>query len=122
MTDRELARITALAEVPVWALPPVGLFFALVNAGAEEAAFRGVLLDSIHSAVGTTAALFIQAAAFGIDHYAHRVPDGPWGAVLSGGYGLMLGVIRLRSRGMLAPWMAHAITDAAIFVMIVTST
>jgi hypothetical protein len=34
----------------------------------------------------------------------------------------MLGVIRLRSRGVLAPWIAHAITDAAIFVMIATST
>lgn len=122
MTDREFAGITAIADVPLWALPPTGLFFALVNAGVEEAAFRGVLLDSIQSAVGAVGALFIQAAVFGIAHYAHGVPDGPWGAVLSGGYGLMLGVIRLRSRGMLAPWMAHAITDAAIFVMIVMST
>jgi membrane protease YdiL (CAAX protease family) len=122
LTDRELTGITAIAEVPVWALAPTGVFFALVNAGVEEAAFRGVLLDSIHSAVGSTGALFIQAAAFGIAHYAHGVPDGPWGAALSGGYGLMLGVIRLRSRGMLAPWIAHAITDAAIFVMIALST
>ncbi len=122
LADPEFTGITALADVPAWALAPVGLFFALVNAGVEEAAFRGVLLDSLHSAVGATAALFIQAAAFGIVHYAHGVPDGPWGAVLSGGYGLMLGVIRLRSRGMLAPWIAHAITDAAIFVMIVMST
>ena len=122
LTDPEFTGLTAIADVPVWALPPTGLFFVLVNAGVEEAAFRGVLLDSIHGAVGAIAALFVQAAVFGIAHYAHGVPDGPWGAVLSGGYGLMLGVIRLRSRGMLAPWIAHAITDAAIFVLIVIST
>lgn len=121
-TDPEFVGLTAIADVPVWALPPTGFFFVLVNAGVEETAFRGVLLDSSHSAFGAIAALFVQAAVFGIAHYAHGVPDGPWGAVLSGGYGLMLGVIRLRSRGMVAPWIAHAITDAAIFVMIVIST
>jgi membrane protease YdiL (CAAX protease family) len=122
LADSDVAETQIFANVPLWALPAVGLFFAVVNAGAEEAAFRGVLMNSLHSAVGPTVAVLLQAAAFGIIHYQHGVPDGAWGAGLSAGYGLILGVIRLRARGMLAPWMAHAITDAGIFVLLVVWT
>jgi len=34
-------------------------------------------------------------------------------------YGLMLGAMRLRSGGLLAPWIAHVLTDLVIFVLIV---
>jgi membrane protease YdiL (CAAX protease family) len=47
-------------ELPVWALLPVGATFAVVNAGAEEAAFRGILMDGVVSAVGLVGALLIQ--------------------------------------------------------------
>jgi uncharacterized protein len=105
-------------ELPVWALLPVGATFAVVNAGAEEAAFRGILMDGLVSAVGLTGALLIQAIAFGVAHYPQGLPNGTWGAFLSAVYGLMLGVIRLRARGMLAPWIAHAATDLTIFLLL----
>jgi membrane protease YdiL (CAAX protease family) len=108
-----------IADLPTGALPAVGLAFAIVNAGVEEAAFRGVLMDSLRSAVGVWGALVLQAAAFGLVHYAHGVPNGLIGAVISGIYGLALGLVRLRARGMLAPWIAHAVTDLAVFVLLV---
>jgi uncharacterized protein len=90
----------------------------VVNAGAEEAAFRGILMDALIGAVGVAGAVVIQAVAFGLIHYPHGLPNGTWGAALSGVYGLMLGLIRLRAGGMIAPWIAHAGTDLTIFVLI----
>jgi membrane protease YdiL (CAAX protease family) len=111
--------VEVIAELPLWALPPIAIFFALVNAGAEEAAFRGILMYGLEGAVGVPGALLVQAAAFGLLHYPHGVPSGTWGALLSGLYGLMLGAIRLRAGGMLAPWIAHAATDLMIFTLLV---
>jgi membrane protease YdiL (CAAX protease family) len=102
----------------MWALLPVGAIFALVNAGAEEAAFRGVVMDALVSAVGVMGAVLIQAMAFGLVHYPHGLPNGTWGALLSGVYGLILGLIRLRAGGMLAPWIAHVATDLTIFLLL----
>lgn len=114
--------VGVISEVPLWALAPIGLFFAIVNAGAEEAAFRGLLMYGLESAVGITGALLIQAGVFGLVHYSQGVPSGTWGALLSGFYGLMLGIIRLRAGGLLAPWIAHAVTDLTIFILLVLVT
>jgi membrane protease YdiL (CAAX protease family) len=110
--------VTAFEDLPAWALVPIGAIFALVNAGAEEAAFRGVLMDALTSAVGIAGAVVIQAIAFGLVHYPHGLPNGTWGAILSGVYGLMLGLLRLRAGGMLAPWIAHVAADLTIFVLL----
>jgi membrane protease YdiL (CAAX protease family) len=103
-----------IAAIPVWILPAVGVFFALVNALVEEITFRGVLLDALWSAVGLRAALVLQAVAFGLVHI-DGLPNGPWGAGLAGCYGLLLGLIRVRARGMVAPCVAHVLADLVIF-------
>jgi membrane protease YdiL (CAAX protease family) len=114
---REL--VAAFDDLAVWALFPVAATFALVNAGAEEAAFRGILMDALVSGVGVGGAVVIQAVAFGLIHYPHGIPNGTWGAILSALYGLLLGLIRLRARGILAPWIAHVATDLTIFMLLV---
>jgi membrane protease YdiL (CAAX protease family) len=120
MADPGVEPITdAIGKLPLWALPPIGVFFALANSGAEEVAFRGILMYGLQRAVGVPGALLIQAAAFGLIHYPQGVPSGAWGALLSGLYGLILGIIRLRAGGMLAPWIAHAATDLIIFTLLV---
>jgi len=42
-------------------------------------------------------------------------PSGVLGFFMVLVYGVMLGVIRRRSKGLLAPWVAHVTTDIAIF-------
>lgn len=78
-------------------------------------------MDALRSGVGVTAAVVLHAAVFGVVHSAHGVPRGVSGAVISGVYGLALGAIRLRPRGMLAPWATHALTDLAAFGLVIGS-
>ena len=66
--------------------------------------------------LGLPAAVVLQALAFGVLHL-HGVPNGPVGMVMAGVWGLLLGVLRLRSRGLLAPYVTHIAADATIVVL-----
>ncbi|MFI5379048.1 MAG: CPBP family intramembrane glutamic endopeptidase, partial [Tepidisphaerales bacterium] len=94
--------------------------FALVNALMEEVIFRGVLLDALVSQIGVAWALVIQAVAFGIGH-AQGYPPGRTGMFLAGVYGLALGVLRLKSGGLLGVWIAHIAADVTIFWIVVNT-
>ena len=95
-----------------------GLAFALLNALVEEVLFRGAVLHHLGDLLGGWTAALVQALAFGMLHL-NGYPYGPAGVALAAVYGLMLGAMRLRSGGLLAPWIAHVLTDLVIFVLIV---
>jgi membrane protease YdiL (CAAX protease family) len=109
--------------MPPWLLPLAGVAFALVNSAVEEAIFRGIFLQALESAVGAgIISLVMQAGIFGWLHYSEvGFPKGLAGVAMASVYGLWLGYLRYRSRGMLAPWLAHAGTDIAVFAIVVTS-
>lgn len=95
------------------------LVFALVNSACEEAVFTGAFLHELRSVLDVRIALGVQSLGFGLMH-VQGFPSGPVGVALGTVYGVMLGVIRLRSRGMVAPYAAHVIADVTIGVLAVT--
>jgi membrane protease YdiL (CAAX protease family) len=97
-----------------------GAFFSAFNALLEEVIFRGILLDALTAAIGASWAVVVQAVAFGVGH-VHGYPPGPLGIALAAMYGLMLGLLRQRSGGLAAPWVAHVFADATIFWIVVTA-
>lgn len=108
-----------IPSMPSWLFPLAGLAFALVNAAMEEAIFRGILMEALESALGQgLPALVAQAASFALFHFRAGFPNGWWGVAMVFIYGLMLGAIRRRSRGMLAPWLTHVAADIVIFVIL----
>ncbi len=110
-----------LPAAPRVFLPFIGIAFALGNAALEESAFRGIVMQATDSALGTGwLSVFIQSVPFGAMHYLQGFPNGWWGLAMTLVYGVMLGVIRRRSQGMLAPWLAHACADMVIFVVVAT--
>jgi len=109
-----------IRPLPLLVLPLAGLGFATVNAAAEEAVYRGFIQCALESSIGFgAAALLLQALAFGLWHI-NGFPRGGAGVVLAFVYGLMLGMIRRRAGGMLAPWAAHVCADVVIFSILVT--
>ncbi len=107
-------------QIPPWDLPYLllaGVGFSVVNALLEEIIFRGNLYEAIAAGYGVAAAICIQGVVFGIVH-AEGFPRGYVGIAMASVYGVALGVLRLRSGGLLAPFVAHVFADATIFVIL----
>lgn len=108
----ELARVT----------PPivVGLsvvVFVVVNATAEEVAYRVVAFDVARRLAGPWLAVVVQAAAFGTLHVA-GFPAGLAGMALTFLYGLALGAIRLLTGGLRLAIGVHMLADATIAALV----
>jgi membrane protease YdiL (CAAX protease family) len=89
---------------PVWSIATI-----LVATG-EEAVLRGVLLDRLRRPLGLGLAILLTSVAFAVMH----VPFYGWHVVpLDVGVGCWLAGLRLASRGIVAPAIAHAIADLA---------
>lgn len=56
----------------------------------------------------------MQAVAFATLHFLTGIPRGAGGIALAFVYGLLLGILRRRSGGMVVPVVAHTVTDLAI--------
>ena len=93
--------------------------FSVVNAAVEEAAYRGVVLGALETArVPTATALVLQAAAFAALHFQAGFPRGLVGVALTFVYGLVLGALRRRAGGLLAPVITHVLTDLVIVTIV----
>ena len=114
------AYIDAAAGRPLWLLAAAGIGFSLLNAAVEEAIFRGVLQTALERVSGPGVAIVVQAVAFGVLHVV-GVPTGVVGALMAGGWGVLLGLMRWRTQGLLAPYVAHVAADGTIFCMLLPS-
>ncbi len=104
---------------PLWLLVPAVFVFSIVNAAGEEAAYRGVVLGALDKArITAPAALVLQAVAFGALHFRAGFPRGIVGVGLTFAYGLVLGELRRRAGGLMAPFITHVLTDLVIFAIV----
>jgi uncharacterized protein len=95
-----------------------GISFALVNSVVEEVLFRGLLWAGLVASLRTGVAVVIaQAAFFGAAHY-RGFPRGASGVALAMAYGLVLGIIRRRTAGILWPILSHVLPDLTIFILV----
>ncbi len=97
---------------------------ALAPAICEEILFRGLLTPVLRRAVGTTVAIAVSAALFGLIH-VDSMPNGaaaptlvyyrvPFAFVL----GLLLGKLRLDTGSLWPPIIAHATLNATTFLVV----
>src|SRR5437899_3977224 len=108
--------------IPTWSpgkLVLLSLGFALFNAAVEEMIWRGVIFDALER-TGMPLALVVlmQAVSFGVVHL-HGFPSGSAGILLASAYGAILGLLRAKTRGLLVPFVTHAVTDSSIFGILV---
>jgi hypothetical protein len=102
-------------------LIPIGIAFALFNSLTEELVWRGIFWDGLKISIECPVLLIIiQAVGFGLLHWA-GFPRGWVGVGLAGVYGLFLGIIRHRSKGILYPILTHFFADMVIFGIVAYS-
>lgn len=104
------------------ALPAALIFagilpYAMFNAIFEELIWRGVFWRGVEQALGGGAAWALTSLSFGLAHWL-GFPSGWPGVGLATVYGGMMGWIRRRSGGLLAPWLAHVVADVVIYGMV----
>lgn len=103
------------SHYPTWLVFAFGIpLFALFNAFAEEIVYRGVLQEALLRVFSSPVAILLQASAFAAAHVASGFPNGVVGYVMTLVYGTMLGYVRVRTGGMLAPYLAHVLADLVI--------
>jgi hypothetical protein len=102
-----------LRSLPLW-LAILGIVaFAAINPVWEELLFRGVLLTELAWVWGPRVAVVLQAGLFGVAHFA-GFPSGVIGILMAGIWGFALGIMRLRSGGILIPYLVHVTANATI--------
>ncbi|HEV2454174.1 MAG TPA: CPBP family intramembrane glutamic endopeptidase [Verrucomicrobiae bacterium] len=107
-------------QFPFWMIALYAVANAMFNAALEETIWRGVILEALDSAFGPGVfALILQSVSFAAAHYRNGFPNGVIGSAMVVVFGMMLGIIRRKSKGILGCWLAHSFVDAAIFIMIV---
>lgn len=105
------------AMIPHWhpvALIVAGLAFAVVNAVLEEIAWRGIIMRWLLDCTPPAAAVVLQGLSFGFAHW-NGFPNGAAGIALAAGYGMILGLMALRSGGLGSAIFAHIAADLVIF-------
>jgi len=98
------------------ALPllPVILLAAALNAFNEEVTYKASLLSVLVGPVGSTQALRMVAAYFGIAHF-YGIPYGAFGVALAWFLGWILAKSMLETRGLGWAWFIHFVQDVLIF-------
>jgi membrane protease YdiL (CAAX protease family) len=119
-------QLTITSRVGVELLPralralPLAVAFAAINAAQEEFQFRAVLLARLRPAVGTTQALLITSALFGLAHWFGH-PSGASGVLMAGFAGYVWGRSMIDTGGGAWAWLIHAVQDVVIFTFFVAA-
>jgi len=121
------AFLEMMPKVSIPLLMLAGLGFAVTNAFVEEMFFRGFLWrgiettkyfsaagGSIRYKTGRILQLLVTALFFGLLHF-NGFPGGAVGIGMVFVWGIFLGILRKRTGGMLAPFLAHVASDMTIF-------
>jgi membrane protease YdiL (CAAX protease family) len=118
-----LQMVQEVSQAPLWMIG-VGIpLFALCNAFAEEAVYRGVFQEGLTRVFGESwFTLALQASAFAAVHYAVGFPNGAIGYMMVFVYGVALGYLRQRTQGILAPFLAHVLADVTIASFLIWKT
>lgn len=89
--------------------------FALWNAFCEEVVYRGVAQEFLSDIFSNKLTILIlQSTIFAAVHFQAGFPNGFLGYLMVFFYGLMLGHLRQKTQGLLAPYAAHVLSDLTI--------
>ena len=72
-----------------------------------------MLQGELAATVGTKPAVAVQALLFGLSHL-HGFPSGWLGVAMAATWGFALGVIRMRTGGLVIPYLAHVVANLTI--------
>jgi membrane protease YdiL (CAAX protease family) len=112
--------IPLLPELPLGLLLLLGLAGSLLNASTEEIIYRGHLMSRLEENVGAKGAVLLQGLFFAIAHLWMKVPIGPWGLLMVFVFGIAMGWLVKKTRGLFAAVYVHTLVDLAFFAVLLS--
>ncbi|MFC1610054.1 type II CAAX prenyl endopeptidase Rce1 family protein [Myxococcota bacterium] len=109
--------MAGVSHLPTWFVGLVGIpLFALLNAFSEEVVYRGIVQEALAQTMGARPAFVIaaQASVFAAAHFLVGFPNGVVGYLMVFVWGCVLGYLRRRTAGLLAPYVVHVAADLVI--------
>lgn len=90
--------------------------FALVNAFSEEFIYRGIIQEGFQKILPNPplVSIFLSALTFAATHVQHGFPNGKLGYLMTLIYGVLLGILRIKTKGILLPYVIHVTSDLTI--------
>ena len=89
--------------------------FSCLNAFAEEMVYRGIFQEAaLQARITPILAVLLQASAFAAIHFQGGFPNGFAGYFMTFIYGTALGILRYKTKGILAPFLTHIMADLVI--------
>ncbi len=121
ITNKDLSQFTYyLPDYSSYFLFLGGLGFAISNSIMEEFLSRGLMWEGFEKIFNSFyPVLLFQALVFSIWHW-NGLPGGWTGIIMVFIWSLFLGYLRYRSKGMLAPIIAHFFADFTIFLLLLS--
>lgn len=110
--------LLALRSMQPWLAVLGVLGFAVINPVWEEVLYRGVLQGELARTVGAWPAVIAQASLFGLSHL-YGFPSGWLGVAMAATWGFGLGVIRMRTGGLVVSYLVHVGANLTIGVLAV---
>lgn len=96
----------------------LGIGFSLINGIYEESIFRSILIRHFSNFMGFPAALILQAIWFSFLHYQAGFPSGVLGILLTFIFGIMMGYLVKRTRGLMLSIVVHVVADFVVFMLV----
>ncbi len=107
-----------IPDIPIYFLILYGLAFPLFNSLFEEFISRALLYDGFAALFRNGAVVItLQATVFAIWH-VNGFPGGITGVTMVFAWSILLGILRYRTRGILAPLIAHYFADLSIAIIL----
>ncbi|MCK4906498.1 MAG: CPBP family intramembrane metalloprotease [Spirochaetes bacterium] len=108
-----------LPSMPIVLLCLGGVVFAVLNTLVEELFTRLVMWDGLSAVFSNIAVIVIIQALFFSLWHVQGFPRGLIGIGMAFVWAVFLGIIRYRTKGVLAPLITHFLADAVIFIIII---
>ena len=108
-----------IPSLSLYLLIPLGIGVACINACYEEGLFRSIFLSLFSDKVGRNTANILQSVWFSFLHYQGGFPSGILGILMTFTFGVMMGYLVQRTKGIFLVVIIHAIADFVIFLLII---
>ncbi len=117
----EVAQNFPMAEFTLWQWPLVIFAFAFINGFREEFLYRYVLQRTFSRDLGPVLGIFLASAVFGFIHFHQGFPRGVLGVFLTMLFASVVGLQQYYFRSFWLAWLTHALADACMAIIIVST-